>query len=327
MRTQDVALVLGALIVSAAAVPAPVPAPVPITGCGAKESFDKSCSTTCGNMAVFECEAANWVFCNNAACDPEPVVYKNKSVAKCHCWRQSDVANAPPTNMADLLQVNGLTKISLLPVAENSGANCVLGDSKGGQEMCTKMQLGGLWSTANQATGRLYPGRPMKAAECPAHTPFAFCWGAPCWLDTTPGANTPVYCYCPMMTSEPNVSQELSLAGPDYCPPKDQNPCDGTQIHPNMPAGHSAPKPADITCYKAPASVDPCAPQRLYSEVDSGDQPRGMNLIPVLGAGAVLGVALLLAVRIGFKMGRRVPADILDILDDDESKVHLSSVG
>merc|ERR1712232_863350 len=96
---------------------------------------------------------------------------------------------------------------------------------------CDAIRNGELWSTFGPK-GDLLPGKPLKTASCPAHTLWAWCWGAPCSK-----ASGKLICDCPMMESTNDANQSLSLAGDGECPPALEDPCTTATIHNSMPAG------------------------------------------------------------------------------------------
>jgi hypothetical protein len=146
--------------------------PIPITPGDAS-----SCGLVDKGSSV--CDAAGWVFCINADCEPEPYynpsVYGGKPIVKCHCWQPSN------------------TDFSVVPRGKNGGANCVLGEDdfgpggNGGADMCNAIKEGALISTYGPK-GTMRDGTPigepgpysLQAATCRPHTPWAWCWGAPC---------------------------------------------------------------------------------------------------------------------------------------------------
>lgn len=193
------------------------------------------CKHKCGEVRGYECKSAGWVFCQNAVCDEKPVKNGSRWVSNCHCWQPKNTNN------------------SILPVRENSGANCVLGMGKGGKPMCDAIDKGELWSTYGP-TGSYLPGKPLKAAMCAAHTIWAWCWGAPCKK-----VGDHVHCACPLMKSMNNAPQAISLAGDAQCPPKVADPCAKGWTHNSMPAGTSPseymPDASSSSCYDASTST------------------------------------------------------------------------
>ena len=200
--------------------------PFDITPCNPLEA---DCLHQCGNVKGFECDAKGWVFCQNAVCDETPVKNGTMWVSKCHCWQQPD----------------GETTKSLIPVAANSGANCVLDMGPGGADMCTAMQNGALWSTFGVGNPTYLPGKPLQAASCPPHSLWAWCWGAPCEM-----VDGQIICSCPIMKSMNSAAQAISLAGEAQCPPNIEDPCTKGWTHNSMPAGTSPSEYMDTpTCY------------------------------------------------------------------------------
>jgi len=112
---------------------------------------------------------------------------------------------------------------------KGGGANCVLDSGPGGEEMCQQMNAGALISTYGpQGSARESPDPTysFEAALCKPRTPWAWCWGAPCYK--TPGTPTGITCDCPYMSTDSMVAQPLSLAGKGECAahPPLYNPCD-----------------------------------------------------------------------------------------------------
>ena len=183
-------------------------------------------AATCGITDPYPCEAPGWVYCINAVCESEPTVdpllYGGKPFNKCSCWQPSN------------------TDLSILPLSNDGGANCVLGSGPSGKEMCAAMKGGALISTygpdgtfRDQETKDGPTKFSLQSAMCKPHTPWAWCWGAPCVKD--PESPTGITCHCPYMTSTNEENQPISLAGSDQC--TTGNPCDS--IHNSMPAGTS----------------------------------------------------------------------------------------
>jgi hypothetical protein len=107
--------------------------------------------------------------------------------------------------------------------------------------MCSAIANGALISTYGP-DGTMRGGTPidkpgpysLQSATCKPQTPWAWCWGAPCYKNTS--SATGITCDCPYMVSTPSdVNQPISLAGEDQC--SSENPCE--QLHNSMPAGTS----------------------------------------------------------------------------------------
>jgi len=182
---------------------------------------------TCGDIGGYPCRTpasmepdggngGGWVFCINAICEDTPTIdeqkYGGKPYSKCQCWQPSNTPN------------------SILPdKKKGGGANCVLDSGPGGEEMCQQMNAGALISTYGpQGSARESPDPTysFEAALCKPRTPWAWCWGAPCYK--TPGTPTGITCDCPYMSTDSMVAQPLSLAGKGECAahPPLYNPCD-----------------------------------------------------------------------------------------------------
>jgi hypothetical protein len=160
------------------------------------------------------CDAPGWVYCQDAQCS-EPKVKKGVLVAECLCW-------APPN-----------TNESSLPAASNAGASCVLNSQnealklpEGGKAMCDAMKNGALISTYGPKGWK----PPLVVKSCPAKTHWAWCWGAPC--EMTDGD---IICDCPMMISDNNENQYISISQ-EACNLED-DPCDS--VHNSSPNGPS----------------------------------------------------------------------------------------
>jgi len=216
--------------------PAPTPAPTPSVCIGT--SKDNPCweyeskaflvdatvaeknSGLCGDMREYTCDAASWVFCQNAVCsqDLKQDPISRAWYSECACWQQtSDNGNA-------------LQNVSMIPADSNSGANCVMGKQPGGDEMCNQMKAGKLWSTYGPQ-GSFLPGQPLRSAICEPHTPWVWCWGAPCERNKAGD----IVCKCPLMISSNDAAQALTLPGDSLCT---EDPCSGTMLN-SMPAGFS----------------------------------------------------------------------------------------
>jgi len=186
------------------------PGPFKIAPC-----FGTNCpKDSCSFVGFWPCEAAGWVFCQNAVCE-EPIEspITGRLISKCKCWQPSN------------------TNSSMLPMETNSGANCVMNTGAGGETMCDGIKRGELWSTFGP-TGDYLPGKPLELAVCAPHTLWAWCWGAKCHKTS----NGHIICDCPVMKSTNKANQDLSLAGPLQCQQPD--PCT-TGIKNSMPAGSS----------------------------------------------------------------------------------------
>ncbi|CAK0854047.1 unnamed protein product [Prorocentrum cordatum] len=137
------------------------------------------------------CEAAGWVYCQDAECS-EPTVVDGVLVAKCLCWA--------PKN----------TNTSAMPGSDNAGASCVINQQRGGTPlpaggtaMCDAIKDGKLISTWGPKGWK----PPLVTSKCPAGTPFAWCWGAPCTMEAGD-----IVCDCPMVTVNSTDTQYLSLS-------------------------------------------------------------------------------------------------------------------
>ena len=64
----------------------------------------------------------------------------------------------------------------------------------------------------------------ITSAKCPAETPWAWCWGAPCVEDSE--SPTGITCHCPYMVSDSSTDQSLFLDQSTKC---DNNACDTIQ--------------------------------------------------------------------------------------------------
>jgi len=185
-------------------------------------------ASLCGSNIPYFCEAEDWVYCINANCDAKPTVdanlYGGKPYVNCACWEQSTRPALTPGKQSTF---------SILPMG-TSGANCVLDNMEGGEEMCEAMKGGALVSTYGP-----YGWKPntLESAVCLPRTPWSWCWGAPCIAD--PDSDFGITCHCPYMYTDTDVNQPISLAGEAQCGafgPLD--PCNGS-IHNSMPAGTS----------------------------------------------------------------------------------------
>jgi len=202
------------------------PKPVDIAPC---EPGQDCPAGSCGQVAPgHPCEAPGWVFCLDAVCDEPSADRKTgKLISKCKCWQ--------PTN----------TNSSVLPAASNSGANCVMGTGPGGNQMCEAIKGGALISTWGP-TGNFLPGKKPRMAICRPHTPWSWCWGAPCQRE----ANGDITCDCPMMVSTNDDDQSLFLI-PSECPSDsnpDVNPCT-MGVYNSNPAGSNLGSVGYPECY------------------------------------------------------------------------------
>lgn len=209
-------------------------------------------ASTCGENLPYPCDASNWVYCINANCDTEPTVdpnlYGGKPFVKCACWQQTI---APPDSCLPLPNVP--VNRSILPVGK-SGANCVLDNMPGGQDMCDMMKAGALVSTYGPEG---YKPNMLESAHCAPRTPWAWCWGAPCVND--PFSEYGITCHCPYMFSDVDVVQPISLAGKAECGNfGPTEPCDAlnplVKIHNSMPAGTSP--NSQTPCYVGPGAEE-----------------------------------------------------------------------
>jgi len=196
--------------------------PVPVTTVAGPIPVTPNDPSTCGVTVPYECDASGWVYCINSVCEDEtttdPLLYGGKPFNKCHCWQ--------PTN----------TNSSILPHGNDGGANCVLDNGPGGEEMCEAMKNGALISTYGPKGTMRDPDTDLfelEAAICEPHTPWAWCWGAPCVED--PDSPTGITCHCPLMTSTNDDEQILYLAGESQCSGAHGSPCDS--VHNSEPAG------------------------------------------------------------------------------------------
>jgi len=184
-----------------------------------------------GGAAV--CEAPGWVYCQDARCS-EPVLNENGIlVAKCFCYQPPNVTT------------------SIIPKGSNAGASCVMNQldprlklPAGGTAMCNAIKNGALISTYGPEAWK----PPLVVAKCPARTPWAWCWGAPCTKD--PVKDT-VVCDCPMMISATNDDQYLSLSV-DVCNEEGPHAC--TMVHNSSPPGPKDPQRFLTPCEPAPPS-------------------------------------------------------------------------
>merc|ERR1712238_49138 len=145
---------------------------------------------------------------------------------------------------------------------KGGGANCVLNSGPGGAEMCAQMNAGALISTYGpQGSAREAPDPTysFEAALCKPRTPWAWCWGAPCYK--TPGTPTGITCECPYITKESEVAQPLSLAGKGECAahPPLYNPCE--HIHnAQLPFADVQSEYCFIEAGVTPPCVETCSP-------------------------------------------------------------------
>merc|ERR1719343_442229 len=146
----------------------------------------------CSGGTSYTCDAEGWVYCQDATCS-EPVVKNGVLVSECLCW-------APPSN----------NNTSYAPVSENAGASCVMNHQNpslklpsGGKEMCDAMKNGALVSTYGPNGWK----PPLVFNKCPAKTPWAWCWGAPCTKK-----DGDIICDCPMMISNNDDDQFISIS-------------------------------------------------------------------------------------------------------------------
>jgi len=167
------------------------------------------------------CETAGWVYCQDATCSA-PTEVDGVLVAKCLCW-------AP-----------GNTNNSILP-DENGGASCVINQQRpqgalpqGGTAMCDAMKAGSLISTYGPQGWK----PPLVVSKCEAQTQFAWCWGAPC--SRVAGD---IICDCPMVISESNATQYLSMSTTACA--NEPDPC--KVIHNSSPAGSGLSPQAHLT--------------------------------------------------------------------------------
>jgi len=179
-----------------------------------------------GGAAESQCDAAGWVYCQDARCDDTPVVKNGVLVAECVCWQPQH------------------TNMSIIP-SSNAGASCVIdeispgsGFVKGGAQMCTAMQNGQLISTYGPKGWK----PPLVVAECAPKTRWAWCWGAPC----SKNAEGVVICDCPMMQSFINQTQYLSLSE-NVCA-EEEDPC--SHVHNSSPPGPEDPQKILTKCEK-----------------------------------------------------------------------------
>mmetsp|Transcript_104721 Transcript_104721/g.223861 ORF Transcript_104721/g.223861 Transcript_104721/m.223861 type:complete len:296 (-) Transcript_104721:75-962(-) len=161
------------------------------------------------------CDAAGWVYCQDANCGSTPVVKNGVLVAECLCWQPPNV------------------NLSSLP-KEGSGASCVMNAQNPslnlpeGSAMCEAMKNGDLVSTYGPEGWK----PPLVIATCPARTTWAWCWGAPCERVDKQGESV-IVCDCPVMISDYDDSQLLSVSS-HQCESED-NPC--SYMHNGSPPG------------------------------------------------------------------------------------------
>ena len=109
------------------------------------------------------CEAEDWVYCINANCDAKPTVdanlYGGKPYVNCACWEQSTRPASTPGKQSTF---------SILPMG-TSGANCVLDNMEGGEEMCEAMKGGALVSTFGPFG---WKPNTLESAVCLPRTPW-----------------------------------------------------------------------------------------------------------------------------------------------------------
>jgi len=136
------------------------------------------------------CDAAGWVYCQDAEC-AAPITKHGVLVSECSCWQPAGVTE------------------SVLP-NENAGAACVMNAQNSslnlpstGAAMCEAMKGGALFSTWGPEGWK----PPLVIGECPARTAWAWCWGAPC-----ESRDGDVICDCPVMISDNDQPQLLSLS-------------------------------------------------------------------------------------------------------------------
>merc|ERR1712194_637793 len=93
------------------------------------------------------------------------------------------------------------------------------GEQPGGETMCDEMKAGKLWSMYGPK-GSFLPGLPLFSATCEPHTPWVWCWGAPCERNEAGD----VVCKCPLMITTNDKPQGVSLPGDSLCT---EDPCSG----------------------------------------------------------------------------------------------------
>jgi len=163
------------------------------------------------------CDTPNWVYCRNAKCSEEVKQDPDSGAwySECACWQQTSDNGKARQNL------------SIIPEDSTQGANCVMGKQPGGKEMCDQMKAGKLHSSFGPE-GSFLPGLPLASASCEPHTPWLWCWGAPCERNEAGD----VVCKCPLMISMNDVPQEHSLPGESLCT---ENPC--SHLLNSSPAG------------------------------------------------------------------------------------------
>jgi len=171
---------------------------------------------------------APWVYCTDARCDSTLQDKNGVLIAKCLCWMPKKTLD---TKLVSLNE-------SIIP-KETSGAACVYNQVKagsypfsaiGGDGMCEEMKKGALISTY----GPLGHAPPARAVKCAPKTQWAWCWGAPCSK-----VNGQIICDCPIIISNYNTSQYVSVSK-DVCAEEEgleDEPC--TLIHNGSPAGEA----------------------------------------------------------------------------------------
>lgn len=143
-----------------------------------------------------------FAYCANAVCARSEVPkYGQPATAECTCFLNVGESVGP---------------------ALGQGANAYQNTS------CTNTSMlsGEYWSTAAADPSTATLGTmATQYATCPASTPWAYCWGAPC-AQPSKGANTTV-CYCPVLqnvTGSSSVNQTVILPG-GSC--SEGDPCSG----------------------------------------------------------------------------------------------------
>jgi len=191
--------------------------------------IEKGVDAPCGSMLFSVCDAASWVFCQNAKCSEElkQDLETGRWYSECACWEQTSDNGKADQN------------VSIIPAASGAGGNCVMGNQPGGKEMCDQMKAGKLWSTYGPK-GSFLPGLPLAAASCEPHTPWVWCWGAPCERNEAGD----VVCKCPLMINVNDKPQVLGLPGDSLCT---EDPCSGHMFN-SQPAGPTAAAMPD-PCY------------------------------------------------------------------------------
>ncbi len=95
---------------------------------------------------------------------------------------------------------------------------------KGGALISTYGPLGQIYNFETGAYIGPEPNDIISRVKCAARTPWAWCWGAPCVVDTD--SPTGITCHCPYMVSDSSTDQSLFLDQSTKC---DNDACDTIQ--------------------------------------------------------------------------------------------------